>query len=232
MNMMQTVIEIWNTFEFQALFKLGLGALLTGIIGLERSALNKPAGFGTHAILGVSAVLIVLISEYLTLSYNIDMSRIPAQLLAGIGFIGAGTILRNGLNVKGVTTASAILAVTCIGLAVGAGFYIGAIVATIIVYLILSYAHDLSSKVERFVNMNLEIAINQEPDETISKITNYFSKKNIDIKGIKRSSTNDNQKESEIIEITICYDSRNIKRNAIISNLIEINGVKEIINQD
>ncbi len=232
MNMMQTVIEIWNTFEFQALFKLGLGALLTGIIGLERSALNKPAGFGTHAILGVSAVLIVLISEYLTLSYNIDMSRIPSQLLAGIGFIGAGTILRNGLNVKGVTTASAILAVTCIGLAVGAGFYIGAIVATIIVYLILSYAHDLSSKIERFVNMNLEIAINTDPDETISKITNYFSKKNIDIKGIKRSSTNDNQKESEIIEITICYDSRNIKRNTIISNLIEINGVKEIINQD
>lgn len=232
MNMMQTVIEIWNTFEFQALFKLGLGALLTGIIGLERSALIKPAGFGTHAILGVSAVLIVLISEYLTLSYNIDMSRIPSQLLPGIGFIGAGTILRNGLNVKGVTTASAILAVTCIGLAVGAGFYIGAIVATIIVYLILSYAHDLSSKVERFVNMNLEIAINQEPDETIIKITNYFSKKNIDIKGIKRSSTNDNQKESEIIEITICYDSCNIKRNAIISNLIEINGVKEIINQD
>lgn len=232
MNMLQTVIEIWNTFEFQALFKLGLGALLTGIIGLERSALNKPAGFGTHAILGVSAVLIVLISEYLTLSYNIDMSRIPSQLLPGIGFIGAGTILRNGLNVKGVTTASAILSVTCIGLAVGAGFYIGAIVATIIVYLILSYAHDLSSKIERFVNMNLEIAINTDPDETISKITNYFSKKNIDIKGIKRSSTNDNQKESEIIEITICYDSRNIKRNTIISNLIEINGVKEIINQD
>ena len=173
MNMMQTVIEIWNTFEFQALFKLGLGALLTGIIGLERSALNKPAGFGTHAILGVSAVLIVLISEYLTLSYNIDMSRIPSQLLAGIGFIGAGTILRNGLNVKGVTTASAILAVTCIGLAVGAGFYIGAIVATIIVYLILSYAHDLSSKIERFVSMNLQVAINTSSHESTSKLTNY-----------------------------------------------------------
>ena len=56
MNIMQTFIEIWNTFEFQALFKIGLGALLTGIIGLERSALNKPAGFGTHAILGVSSV--------------------------------------------------------------------------------------------------------------------------------------------------------------------------------
>lgn len=232
MNMMQTFIEIWNTFEFQALFKIGLGALLTGIIGLERSALNKPAGFGTHAILGVSSVLIVLISEYLTLSYEIDMSRIPSQLLAGIGFIGAGTILRNGLNVKGVTTASAILAVTCIGLAVGAGFYIGAIVSTIIVFLILSYAHNLSSKVERFANMTLEISIDQNPDQTISQITSYLSRKNIEIKGIKRSPYNENNKDNEIIEMTICYDSRNIKRNLIISDLIEINSIKEIIDQD
>ena len=229
MNIMQTFIEIWNTFEFQALFKIGLGALLTGIIGLERSALNKPAGFGTHAILGVSSVLIVLISEYLTLSYEIDMSRIPSQLLAGIGFIGAGTILRNGLNVKGVTTASAILAVTCIGLAVGAGFYIGAIVSTIIIFLILSYAHNLSSKVERFANMTLEISIDQTPDQTISQITSYLSRKNIEIKGIKRSPYNENNKDNEIIEMTICYDSRNIKRNLIISDLIEINGIKEII---
>lgn len=232
MNIMQTFIEIWNTFEFQALFKIGLGALLTGIIGLERSALNKPAGFGTHAVLGVSSVLIVLISEYLTLSYEIDMSRIPSQLLAGIGFIGAGTILRNGLNVKGVTTASAILAVTCIGLAVGAGFYIGAIVSTIIVFLILSYAHNLSSKVERFANMTLEISIDQDPDQTISQITSYLSRKNIEIKGIKRSPYNENNKDNEIIEMTICYDSRNIKRNLIISDLIEINSIKEIIDQD
>ena len=232
MNIMQTFIEIWNTFEFQALFKIGLGALLTGIIGLERSALNKPAGFGTHAILGVSSVLIVLISEYLTLSYEIDMSRIPSQLLAGIGFIGAGTILRNGLNVKGVTTASAILAVTCIGLAVGAGFYIGALVSTIIIFLILSYAHNLSSKVERFANMTLEISIDQNPDQTISQITSYLSRKNIEIKGIKRSPYNENNKDNEIIEMTICYDSRNIKRNLIISDLIEINGIKEIIDQD
>ena len=160
------------------------------------------------------------------------MSRIPSQLLAGIGFIGAGTILRNGLNVKGVTTASAILAVTCIGLAVGAGFYIGAIVSTIIVFLILSYAHNLSSKVERFANMTLEISIDQNPDQTISQITSYLSRKNIEIKGIKRSPYNENNKDNEIIEMTICYDSRNIKRNLIISDLIEINSIKEIIDQD
>ena len=129
--------------------KLLLGACLTGIIGLERSHLNKPAGFGTHAILGVSAVLIVLSSEYMHLQYGSDASRIPAQLLSGIGFIGAGTILRDGLNVTGVTTAAGLLAVTCIGLAVGAGFYVGAVVATIIVYILLSKSHQISRRFDK-----------------------------------------------------------------------------------
>lgn len=86
---METLIGIVNTFEFQTFLKIILAALLTGLIGLERSSLNKPAGFGTHALLVVSAVLVVVCSEYLTINYDIDMSRIPAQLLSGIGFIGA-----------------------------------------------------------------------------------------------------------------------------------------------
>lgn len=229
---METLINIWNTFEFQALFKLGLGALLTGFIGLERSSLNKPAGFGTHALLGISAVLIVLSSEYLTFNYDIDMSRIPSQLLSGIGFIGAGTILRNGLNVKGVTTAAALLSVTCIGIAIGSGFYIGGIVTTIIVYLILSYAHNISAKVERFITINFEIKIKGDPDEVISKIENYFNRKNIEFKGIKRTSKDETKDAEEAIEILACYDSRLIKRNTIIKDLIKIESIDEITDQN
>ena len=87
-------------------FKLILGFFLAGIIGLERSAWNKPAGFRTHALLGISSVLIMLCGEYIAQKYNADPTRIPAQLLSGIGFIGAGTILRDGFNVKGLTNAS------------------------------------------------------------------------------------------------------------------------------
>jgi len=125
--------------EFQTIFKLLLSCFLTGIIGIERSTLNKPADFGTHTILGVSATLSVICSEYLSSFYSLDVARIPAAVLTGIGFIGAGSILKTGTNnIKGITTASGIFAVTCIGLCVGSGYYIGAIIATIIVYLFAS----------------------------------------------------------------------------------------------
>ena len=135
------MIDFLLSFEVQSLIKLILGFLLSGIIGAERESLNKPAGFKTHSLIGVSSVLVMLCGEYMSMTSNTDVSRIPAQLLSGIGFIGAGTILRDGLNVKGLTTAASLLAVTCIGLSIGAGFYLGGIITTIIVYFILSHSH-------------------------------------------------------------------------------------------
>ena len=119
---MDFILSVVQSFWFQAILKLVLGFLLAGLIGLERSSWSKPAGFRTHSLVGISAVLIMLCGEYMSREYNIDPSRIPAQLLSGIGFIGAGTILRDGFNVKGLTTAAGLLAVTCIGLSIGAGF--------------------------------------------------------------------------------------------------------------
>lgn len=119
------MIDFLMSFEVQSLIKLVLGFILAGIIGAEREALNKPAGFKTHSLIGICSVLVMLCGEYMAMTTNTDVSRIPAQLLSGIGFIGAGTILRDGLNVKGLTTAASLLAVTCIGLCIGAGFYLG-----------------------------------------------------------------------------------------------------------
>ena len=139
--------DFFMSFEVQAIIKLTLGVVLAGIIGAERQALNKPAGFKTHALIGLSSVLVMLCGEYLHMTGKaIDASRIPAQLLSGIGFIGAGTILRDGFNVKGLTTAASLLAVTCIGLSIGAGFYLGGICSTIFAYYILSRSHKSSEK--------------------------------------------------------------------------------------
>lgn len=135
------MIDFLMSFEIQSLIKLFLGFILAGSIGAEREALNKPAGFKTHSLIGVSSVLVVICGEYLSMTTGADVSRIPAQLLSGIGFIGAGTILRDGVNVTGLTTAASLLAVTCIGLSIGAGFYLGGIVTTVIAYFILSHSH-------------------------------------------------------------------------------------------
>ena len=230
--MIEIFSELMELFWFQSLIKILLGALLTGIIGLERSSLNKPAGFGTHAIIGTTAVLVVLLSEYMSVYNNVDMSRIPAQLLSGIGFIGAGTILRNGLNVKGVTTAAGILSVTVIGMSVGAGIYIGAVLVTLLVYLTLAYSHKISDKFERFTVLALEIKINEHPQETLEQIEKYLNNKKVEIKGIKRPNKDDKPNHGETIEIYGNFDSRYTKLNTIISDLIAMEHISEVTNAE
>ena len=119
------------------IFKLILIVILAGLIGWEREYWNKPAGLRTHVLLGISAVLIANLGVKIYNETGADATRIPAQLLSGIGFLGAGTILREGFNVKGLTTAASLLTVTCIGICIGFGAYITAIIATLVVYIIL-----------------------------------------------------------------------------------------------
>jgi putative Mg2+ transporter-C (MgtC) family protein len=210
---------------FQIMLKLILGALLTGIIGLERSSVNKPAGFGTHAILGVSSVLIVLMSEHLSYKFDIDMSRIPSQFISGIGFIGAGTILQDGFNVKGVTTAAGLLAATCIGLAVGGGYYFGAVVATIITYLILVYSHSLSDKLDRFAKLSLKIKTTGDVEVVIKQIEKYLTDHNISLKALNRDDKEDRINDNEILELVATYDTKLIKKNKIIASLSSLENV-------
>ena len=222
---MEFIKSVFANPDFQIFLKLLLGTLLTGVIGLERSSLNKPAGFGTHALLGVSSVLIVLSSEYLSRFYNIDMSRIPAQFITGIGFIGAGTILQDGFNVKGVTTAAGLLSATCIGLAVGSGFYLGAIFATLITYLILAYSHSLSDRIDRFAELSLKIKTAGDVDEVIRSIETYLTKNNISLKGLNREPREDRVNNKEVIELIVTYDTRMIRRNKIISTISSFKNV-------
>ena len=138
---MEEILEIVNTFEVQTMIRLLLCVLLAGFIGMEREHLKKPAGARTHMLLCISGCLVMLTGEYVSIGSEMaDMTRLPAQLLSGIGFIGAGTILKDGSNIKGLTTAASLLCTTCIGLAVGAGFYLGGIIGTIVLYIILSHS--------------------------------------------------------------------------------------------
>jgi len=190
---MDFILDFFNSFWFEAIFRLFLGFMLAGFIGLERSSWSKPAGFRTHALVGLSAVLVMLCGEYLSQNYDMDPSRIPAQLLSGIGFIGAGTILRDGFNVKGLTTAAGLLAVTCVGLSIGAGFYLGGIVTTLIVYIILSRSYKVSDKLDHFGILDLQISIAKDSEDTLTKIEKVLSYYNIEIKQMKKiSEDNDN----------------------------------------
>ena len=228
---MEFILNTFNSFGFQAIVKLVLGFMLAGIIGLERSSWSKPAGFRTHALVGISSVLIMLCGEYMSKTYDIDPSRIPAQLLSGIGFIGAGTILRDGFNVKGLTTAAGLLAVTCIGLSIGAGFYLGGIVTTLIVYVILSYSYKISAKLDHFNLLDLQIAISQNVDEALTKIERILSDYQIDIKHMKKLDEADTDDDSTVLKIVGQYNKKGFNKNQLLKNLSLIENVVEVIEE-
>lgn len=118
--------------------RLLLSVFCGGLIGLERAYKRRPAGFRTHILICLGASITTMTSEflYLNLHYYTDMARLGAQVVAGIGFIGAGTIIvTRGQRVKGLTTAAGLWAAGIIGLSIGGGFYEGGIIATILVLL-------------------------------------------------------------------------------------------------
>lgn len=128
---------------FEIIFKLTLACILGGMIGLERESLNRPAGLRTYTLVCVGSALAMLVSLDMYYSFsqtvNADPGRIAAQVISGIGFLGAGTIMREGATVRGLTTAAGLWVVACIGLAVGAGLYIPAIATTVLILFVLIY---------------------------------------------------------------------------------------------
>jgi len=127
--------------NMELLIRLTLACLLGGLIGIERERLGHPAGFRTHILVCIGSTLVMLCNIFIYEQYktyaNIDPARMGAQVISGIGFLGAGTILKEGVTVKGLTTAASLWSVACIGLAVGLGFYTGSIFATILVLITL-----------------------------------------------------------------------------------------------
>ena len=209
--------------EFEIFFKLVLIVFLAGLVGYERESWKKPAGFRTYVLVGISAVLVMICGELLYKDLGADPTRIPAQLLSGIGFLGAGTILRDGFNVKGLTTAAGLLAVTCIGLIVGAGFYIPAIIATFVVYCVLSYSHILSTNLEHFYFIDLKISSNT-PKEILEDIRKIFNKEKLEI--MKMKIIDDDGEE--FIKAEVKYKEK-VDVNGIVAKIMAIDSVKEVV---
>ncbi|HHU17113.1 MAG: MgtC/SapB family protein [Anaerovoracaceae bacterium] len=151
---------------FSVAFRLFLAVLYGGIIGLERGTTRRPAGFRTHILVCVGAALAMLTNQYICetgLYSPADPSRLGAQVITGVGFLGVGTILvtGGGQKIKGLTTAAGLWASACIGLALGIGFYSGAIASGLLVFIALrflknieSFFYELSRIMDIYVELN------------------------------------------------------------------------------
>jgi putative Mg2+ transporter-C (MgtC) family protein len=121
--------------DLELVARLVLGFILSAIVGLEREVSLKPAGLRTHVLVGLGSTLITILS--LNAFPGSDPSRVAASIIVGIGFLGAGTIIKTREKVIGLTTAATLWIVASIGVAIGAGFYLLAIVTTILAFSVL-----------------------------------------------------------------------------------------------
>jgi len=137
----------------EIIIRLLLSVLFGAIIGHERESKNRPAGIRTYTLVCVSSAAIMILSEFIFKQYLSeydllsDPMRLGAQVISGIGFLGAGTIMHHGATVHGLTTAAGLWAVMTLGLIMGSGFYFLGVVLFILVYVVLVFFSKLSGKI-------------------------------------------------------------------------------------
>jgi putative Mg2+ transporter-C (MgtC) family protein len=146
--------ELTIATQIDLALRLTVGLILGALIGFERELHRQPAGFRTHSLVSLGAALFTVISAYGFAGDVFDPTRIAAQIVSGIGFIGAGTILQYRGHIRGLTTAASLWSVAAIGTAAGAGLYVVAGVGTVLILVVLS----LLDVVENFTKRRLRMS--------------------------------------------------------------------------
>jgi len=152
--------------EVQIILRILVGAVLGAVVGFERERQDQPAGLRTHMILVIGATLAMVLSVNLGYLYArpgtpADPARLAAQVISGIGFLGAGAILRYGFTVKGLTTATSLWTMAIVGMAVGAGYYLIGVVTTALMLVVLVLLNIFEN---RFVRTTVTRFISIEAD--------------------------------------------------------------------
>jgi putative Mg2+ transporter-C (MgtC) family protein len=208
-----------------------LACFLGGLIGIERESLRRPAGFRTHMLVCMGSALIMVTGEYVFLNYqhltNMDPTRLGAQVVSGIGFLGAGTIIKEGGTVRGLTTAASLWAVSCVGLAVGAGFYWVGIAASAVIYIILvvlKYIEQIMA--EKQPRTQVVLYFHNKPGQ-IGKIGQVLGQLNVLILNIKLDSSEEGWTRSQW-DLKLPFG---LNKEVLLAELAQLEGVEEDLPQ-
>jgi putative Mg2+ transporter-C (MgtC) family protein len=175
------LISWWNSYEATNMLRLLFAAFLSGLIGIEREVHGRAAGFRTHLLVGVATCLMVIVSEYFFKKYGglssnmavrMDPARIAAQIVVGIGFLGAGVIIKSGPMVRGLTTAACLWMVAGVGMAVGTGLYAPAVMVAMIAMFNLLFLKQIERliKKDHFCTLVIHSSTSGENQEKIRDI--------------------------------------------------------------
>jgi putative Mg2+ transporter-C (MgtC) family protein len=200
--------------EIDIVIRLCLSFFAGGIIGFERSSRRQVAGLRTHILISLGAACLMLLSIWLPqqLGSNADPGRIAAQVVSGMGFLGAGAIIRLGNNIKGLTTAASLWLVAAIGLAIGAGMYLAALTTEILAIVTLVVLNQMERKIFPDIKkLNLEIHYNHSGEPNIETILEILKNFNIENKSMEIFQGNSRRK-TKINFLASVFDTVNTSK--------------------
>jgi putative Mg2+ transporter-C (MgtC) family protein len=208
--------------DLELLGRLLLAAVLGGAVGAERELADQPAGLRTHMLLTIGACLFTLVSAY-GFGGPADPSRLAAQIVTGIGFLGGGAIVRYGLTIRGLTTAASIWATASIGVAVGAGRYLLATGGTLLVVVTLFGLRAVRDVLRRWSVSREEFVLSTRPGFNVELIAEVARREQVAVRGLERQETDSGGRIVLVAKLPPRY-----RPERLIDALTRLEGVREI----
>jgi len=214
--------------EYEIFARLMLAAVLGGTIGLERELRSRSAGLRTNALVCLGSALFMLVSQYMWFIYagrtQVDPSRIAAQIITGIGFIGAGTIMKSRFTMKGLTTAASIWTVASVGMAVGAGLYAMSIITVLAAILILTLLEKLEHILPRDWYSNIRV-VASDREKISEEIRGAVSDAGGEIKDVCVEF----EKESDEMQFNVIARFKGKPANEeVVKRIAAVEGIKKV----
>jgi putative Mg2+ transporter-C (MgtC) family protein len=224
---------LFGSVELDVVVKLLLAALAGGLVGLEREKHGRPAGLRTNLLVAVGSCVMVIVSEAFFIKYamynaqsalRIDPARVAAQIVTGVGFLGAGVILKEGASVRGLTTAASLWAVSGLGMAFGMGFYSLGGIATLLVLISLSLLKKLDPIIRKDRYLTL-IVTAENREGLLEELQEIFAARHLLISDI--GSSLDLVKNELFYEMVITQQQKRVGHE-LTSAIRQLDGIKKI----
>lgn len=223
---MAEYIEYLREVNIASIFvRIALSLVIGGILGIERVRKNRPTGFRTYMLVCLGSTLVMMTNQYVYQKFGAsDLTRMGAQVISGIGFLGAGTIIVTGRQqVKGITTAAGMWTAACCGLAIGIGFYEGAIAGGIVVFLIMEFLERMDV-VMRNHSPIMDVYLEFDGKKMFSTFLVSVREKGFEVSNIQMNK-NKHIKESELSVVLTLESQTKLTHEEMLSVIHGIEGV-------
>jgi putative Mg2+ transporter-C (MgtC) family protein len=209
--------------DLELLGRLLLAAVLGGAIGAERELNDQAAGLRTHMLLTIGACLFTLVSAYGFGGGPRDPSRLAAQIVTGIGFLGGGAIVRHGLTVKGLTTAASIWATASVGVAVGAGQYVLGVGGAVLVSVTLLGLRRVGALLQRWGVSREELVLVTRPGFDVKRIVEVVQDERAELRGLDRQESDGEDRIALVVKLRPRY-----RTEQLLDVLGRLDGVRQV----